>query len=415
VRLGEEAQDSKAPTERFIDRFSRYYTPAVLVVGLLVAIVPPLLWAASWPNWIYKGLAVLLIGCPCALVISTPAAIAAALAAGARQGLLMKGGAVLENLGKITAIALDKTGTLTEGRPVVTEIVPHGVPEAELLALAAAAQAGSEHPLARAVIARAEGLARPPLEEFASEPGRGIVARVGGRRVLVGTEALLARHGIAPALAAQAAALEAGGRTVMRVAALDPAPAFLGLIAASDAVKPAAAAAIRRLEAERVVPVLLTGDNRRAAAAVAAALGIARVEAEVLPQDKLRVIERLRGEGRRVAMVGDGVNDAPALAAADVGIAMGTGADVAMHTAGITLMRGDPLLIADALAISRATWRKIRQNLFWAFVYNVIGIPLAAAGLLSPMLAGAAMAFSSVSVVGNALLLRRWHPGRVAR
>lgn len=248
------------------------------------------------------------------------------------------------------------------------------------------------------------------LTDFQAQPGLGLTAQVDGRPVAIGNRRLMQSHGVALPLDAHAAALEAQGRTVMWIAALVPAPALLGIIAVADPVKPNAAEAIRRLRAAGVEPVLLTGDNVRTAQSVARALDIRDIHAEVLPADKAAHVERLQREGYRVAMVGDGVNDAPALAQADVGIAMGTGADVAMQAAGITLMRGEPLLIADAIGISRATWRKIRQNLFWAFIYNVVGIPLAGFGLLSPMLAGAAMAFSSVSVVSNALLLRRWRP-----
>ena len=294
---------------------------------------------------------------------------------------------------------------------ISTEVISNGMPESELLMLASAAQAGSEHPLARAVLARAGETPRERLEDFASHPGLGITARVGGRRVAIGNRPLMGQYGVRiDEHAAEAARLESEGRTVMWVAALDPEPIFLGLIAVADRIKPFAAEAIRRLEEVGVETILLTGDNERTAAAVAAQLGIRRMKAGVLPQEKAAEIERIRSEGHQVGMVGDGVNDAPALAAADVGIAMGTGADVAMQTAGITLMRGDPRLIVDAIAASRATYRKIRQNLFWAFIYNVIGLPAAAIGLLSPMIAGAAMALSSVSVVSNALLLRRWRP-----
>ncbi len=330
--------------------------------------------------------------------------------AAARAGILIRDAEALERAHRVDTVALDKTGTVTEGRPTVIEIVPNGLDEAALVALAAAAQTGSEHPLAGAVLARAEGTRLATLEDFQSHPGRGLTARVAGRRVAIGNRALLAEHRVPGPLEAEARRLEEHGRTVMWIAALEPEPALLGLIAVMDPIKPTAAEAVRRLHAAGMETVLLTGDNRRTAGAVAASLGIARVRAEVLPQDKAAEVALLQKEGRRVAMVGDGVNDAPALAQADVGIAMGTGADVAMQTAGITLMRGDPLLIADAIAISRATYRKIRQNLFWAFFYNAVGIPLAGMGLLNPMIAGAAMAFSSVSVVSNALLLRRWRP-----
>jgi Cu+-exporting ATPase len=346
----------------------------------------------------------------------------------------------------LDTVVLDKTGTLTEGRPVVTEILTAAASETELLTLAAAAQTGSEHPLARAILARAAGLALPSLTDFQSQAGLGLTATVGGRRLAIGNRTLMQRYAIAPAgdrlpprvgdgilmqqhaavltpdpaaaavdataatLDAVAAALEAQGRTVMFVATLDPGPALLGAIAVADPVRPGAAAAVRRLHAMGIATVLLTGDNQRTAAAVATALGINDLRAEVLPAGKAAEIARLQQDGHCVAMVGDGVNDAPALAQADLGIAMGGGADAAIQAAGITLMRADPMLIADAIAISRATRQKIRQNLVWAFAYNVLGVPLAGLGLLSPVIAGAAMAFSSVSVVSNALLLRRWRP-----
>jgi Cu+-exporting ATPase len=333
--------------------------------------------------------------------------------AAAKAGILIRDAEALERAHRIDTVVLDKTGTVTEGRPEVTEIIPTDSDEAGLLAVAAAAQTGSEHPLARAVLARAEGIKLPRTEDFQSLPGRGLTARVGGRRVAIGNRALMAARGVPTALEEEAQHLERQGRTVMWVAALEPEPAPLGLIAVMDRIKPLAAEAVRRLRARGIETVLLTGDNTRTAQAVATALGIDRLRAEVLPEDKAIEVERLQKEGHRVAMVGDGVNDAPALAQADVGIAMGGGADVAMQAAGITLMRGDPLLIPDAIAVSRATYRKIQQNLFWSFFYNVIGILLAGMGLLNPVIAGAAMAFSSVSVVSNALLLRRWRPAQV--
>ncbi|MGH7070435.1 MAG: HAD-IC family P-type ATPase, partial [Acetobacteraceae bacterium] len=313
-------------------------------------------------------------------------------------------------------VSLDKTGTVTEGKPAVTDIVPNGVSEAELLTLAAAPQKGSEHPLARAVLVKAEGIALPALAEFQSYAGMGLSALVNGRRIMIGNRRLMQEKGVrTDTMEAQAARLEAQGRTVMWVAALDTAAPLLGLIAVADPLKPTAAAAVRHLHAIGIDTVLLTGDNERTAAAVAAQLGIKRVLAGVLPAEKAAEVRRLQAEGRHVGMVGDGVNDAPALAAADIGIAMGTGADVAMQTAGITLMRGDPLLIGDAIAVSRATYNKIRQGLFWAFIYNAIGMPAAALGLLSPVIAGAVMALSSVSVVTNALFLRRWRPAAAGR
>ena len=299
----------------------------------------------------------------------------------------------------------------------MTDIVTHGVTtEQTLLEFAAAAQQGSEHPLARAVLARAVGLDLPALGDFQSYPGRGLTARVGAQEIAIGNRRLMRDKGVAiEATELEVARLEGYGKTVMWVAALGPSMRLLGIIAVADPVKPTAEAAVRRLHDEGIETVLLTGDNERTAAALAAQVGIERVLASVLPEGKAAEVQRLQSQGRHVAMVGDGINDAPALAAADTGIAMGTGADVALQTAGITLMRGDPLLIADAIAISRATYAKIRQGLFWAFIYNVLALPAAALGLLSPMLAGAAMALSSVSVVSNALLLRRWRPAAAKR
>ena len=405
IALVEGAQTRKAPVQRLVDRVAAVFVPVVLGCALLTFLGWWLI-GGSAEGGLVAAVAVLVIACPCSLGLATPTALMAGTGAAARAGILIRDAEALEVAHRVDTVVLDKTGTLTEGRPEVTEIVPRGVGTAELLALAAAAQQGSEHPIARAVLARAEGLALPKPEGFHARPGLGLTATVGGRRVVIGNRALLAAEGIAPALADEAAALEAEGRTVMWVAA----PEVVGLIAVMDQVKPGAAEAVQRLRQTGIATVLLTGDNARSAGAVAQTLGIDAVRAEVLPEGKAAEVARLQQAGHRVAMVGDGVNDAPALAQADLGIAMGTGADVAMAAAGITLMRGDPSLIAEALAVSRATWRKIRQNLFWAFFYNVIGIPLAALGLLNPMLAGGAMAFSSVTVVSNALLLRRWRP-----
>jgi Cu+-exporting ATPase len=407
IALVEGAQAKKAPVQHLVDRVAAVFVPVVLGCAV-VAFLGWYLLAGSFAGGLVAAVAVLVIACPCSLGLATPAALMVGTGAAARAGILIRDAEALERAHGVDTVVLDKTGTVTEGRPSVTEIVPLGIAEAELLALAAAAQGGSEHPLARAVLARAAGMALPALEAFQSQAGRGLTARVGGRRVAIGNRALMQAEGVALVLEDEAVRLEEAGRTVMFVAVLEPAPALLGLIAVMDTVKPTAAEAVRRLRAAGIETVLLTGDNARTAQSVARALGISRVLAEVLPEGKAAEVARLQAAGRRVAMVGDGVNDAPALAAADVGIAMGTGADVAKEAAGITLMRGDPLLVPDAIAISRATWRKIRQNLFWAFVYNVVGIPLAGLGLLSPMIAGGAMALSSVSVVSNALLLRRW-------
>ncbi len=407
IALVESAQARKALVQRLVDRVAALFVPVVLVVA-----------AASFLGWwlatgdfaagIIPAVSVMVIACPCALGLATPTALMVGTGAAARAGILIRDVEALERAQRIDTVVLDKTGTLTEGKPAVTDIIAHGMPEAELLALAAAAQSGSEHPLARAVLAAAKGSALQGVTEFRSLPGRGLIARVGERRIAIGHSRLMRdEHVDTDALAQPAAALEAQARTVMWVAALDPAPQLLGVIAVTDPIKPSAGEAIRRLHEIGIETVLLTGDNERVAAAVAAALGIRRVSANRLPDEKAAEIERLRAAGRHVAMVGDGVNDAPALAAADLGIAMGGGADLAIETAGITLMRGDPRLIGEAIAVSQATYRKIRQGLFWAFIYNVVGMPLAAAGLLSPMIAGAAMALSSMSVVANALWLRR--------
>ncbi|HET8995433.1 MAG TPA: heavy metal translocating P-type ATPase [Acetobacteraceae bacterium] len=452
IALVEGAQTRKAPVQRLVDRVAAVFVPIVLVCAL-VALVAWWVLAGSFSAGLIAAVSVLVIACPCSLGLATPTALMVGTGAAARAGILIRDAEALERAHRIDTVVLDKTGTLTEGHPAVTEMLPVAVAEAELLRIAASAQAGSEHPLARAVLARAQaaashlpgisqqvvdggpspvtmGNAGPGsdvgahgpssaatgctalgvLTDFQSHAGLGLSARVDGKRIAIGNRRLMDTHHVPLALDDRATELESQGRTVMWIASLDPQPALLGLIAVADPVKPHAAQAVRRLRGLGVEPILLTGDNTRTAQAVARSLGINDVRAEVLPGDKAAHVERLQREGHQVAMVGDGVNDAPALAQADVGIAMGTGADVAMQAAGITLMRGEPLLIADAIGISRATWRKIRQNLFWAFVYNVIGIPLAGLGLLSPMLAGAAMAFSSVSVVSNALLLRRWRP-----
>jgi Cu+-exporting ATPase len=360
---------------------------------------------------VLNAVAVLVIACPCALGLATPTAIMAGTGVAARHGILIQDALALELAHRITVVAFDKTGTLTEGRPRLLALVPNMGDESSLLADSAALQRGSEHPLGRAVLAAAQarGLAPGLATEVHAVPGQGMAAMVDGQSLRLGQGRWMAELGVdlAP-LQAQADALQAEGRTVSWLASLTPAPRLRGLLAFGDTVKPSAPAAVARLHAMQVATVLLSGDNRGSAEAVARQLGIDDVRAEVLPQHKADVVQQLRAGGRVVAMVGDGINDAPALAASDVGIAMSTGTDVAMQAAGITLMRGDPALVADAIDLSRRTTAKIRQNLFWAFAYNVVGLPLAAFGLLNPVIAGAAMAFSSVSVVGNALLLRRW-------
>ncbi|WP_410802366.1 heavy metal translocating P-type ATPase [Paraburkholderia sp. SIMBA_053] len=416
IRLVESAQAEKAPIQRLVDRVSEIFVPAILAIAALT-LIGWLLAGAGGETAILNAVAVLVIACPCALGLATPAAIMAGTGVAARHGVLIKDAEALETAHRVNVVAFDKTGTLTIGQPSVTAFEPVGsMGRDEALALAAAVQRQSDHPLARAVVKAHEAAAPGARVLTASAAravaGRGVEADVEGRALALGSARWLRELGIGlpPEAEARARELEAAGNTVSWLMQRDSQSGVaLALIAFGDTVKPTARAAIDRLRAMGVKSVLVTGDNRGSAASVAKALGIDEFHAEVLPDDKARVIRdlKMRSAGI-VAMAGDGINDAPALAAADIGIAMATGTDVAMHAAGITLMRGDPALVADAIDISRKTWRKIQQNLFWAFVYNLIGIPLAAFGLLNPMLAGAAMAFSSVSVVTNALLLRTW-------
>ncbi|WP_080419712.1 heavy metal translocating P-type ATPase [Burkholderia ubonensis] len=418
IRLVESAQAEKAPIQRLVDRVSAVFVPAILGIAALT-LIGWLIAGAGAETAILNAVAVLVIACPCALGLATPAAIMAGTGVAARHGVLIKDAQALELAQRATVIAFDKTGTLTEGKPSVTAFDAVGLPRDEALALAAAVQRHSDHPLARAVAAahhadvaaRGGATSAPVATDARAVAGRGVEARVAGRLLALGSTRWRDELDIAvpPALDARAAELERAGNTISWLMRADAPRAPLALIAFGDTVKPGARDAIAALAARGVASVLVTGDNRGSAAAVAASLGIGEVHAQVLPDDKARVIAELkRTHDGIVAMVGDGINDAPALAAADVGIAMATGTDVAMHTAGITLMRGDPSLVADAIDISKRTYRKIQQNLFWAFVYNLVGVPLAALGWLNPVIAGAAMAFSSVSVVTNALLLRRW-------
>ncbi|WP_081060621.1 heavy metal translocating P-type ATPase [Burkholderia territorii] len=420
IRLVESAQAEKAPIQRLVDRVSEVFVPAILGIAVLT-LVGWLIAGAGTETAILNAVAVLVIACPCALGLATPAAIMAGTGVAARHGVLIKDAQALELAQRATVIAFDKTGTLTEGKPSVTAFDAVGIAREQALALAAAVQRQSDHPLARAVVAAhdadvvARGVATASTEAVATDAravaGRGVEARVAGQLLALGSTRWRDELGIVvpPVLDARAAELERAGNTISWLMRADAPRAPLALIAFGDTVKPGARDAVAALTARGVASVLVTGDNRGSAAAVAATLGIGEVHAQVLPDDKARVVAELkRTHGGIVAMVGDGINDAPALAAADVGIAMATGTDVAMHTAGITLMRGDPALVADAIDISKRTYRKIQQNLFWAFVYNLIGVPLAALGWLNPVIAGAAMAFSSVSVVTNALLLRRW-------
>ena len=410
IRLVENAQAAKAPIQRLVDKVSAVFVPVVMGLALLTFIA---WWALGGDAEvaILNAVAVLVIACPCALGLATPTAIMAGTGVAARHGILIKDAEALERAHRINIVVFDKTGTLTDGRPHVAACVAaDGHDRNEVLTIAASLQAGSEHPLARAVLAETTALTVLPAQAQQALPGRGVVGEVESETWWLGNRRLLTENNVATAaLEAAAAEQEAAGRTVSWLARAHDRH-VVGVLAFGDAVKPGAAAGVARLKAHGIATVMLTGDNRGAAQQAATALGIDSVLAEVLPADKAAHVTQLKTAGKTVAMVGDGINDAPALAAADVGIAMSSGSDVAMHTAGITLMRGDPALVADAIDISKRTYAKIRQNLFWAFVYNVVGIPLAAAGLLNPVIAGAAMAFSSVSVVSNALLLRRWRP-----
>ena len=413
IRLVEDAQAAKAPIQKLVDKVSAVFVPVVLVIALVTLAA----WGFSTGNWeqaLLSAVAVLVIACPCALGLATPTAMMAGTGIAARHGILVKDAEALEIAHRVSCVAFDKTGTLTEGRPSLAALEPAVGAAEELLRLAAALQRSSEHPLARAVTneAAARRIDPPAALAVRALPGRGVQGELDGATLYLGSRRLMRELDIPLArLEAAAARHESEGRTVSWLAReANGERALLGLLAFGDTAKASARRAVERLHAQGVRTVMMTGDNRGSAHAVARALGIDEVLAEVLPQDKAEAVAGLKRAGGVVAMVGDGINDAPALAAADVGIAMSTGTDVAMHAAGVTLMRGDPLLVADALDISRRTYRKIRQNLFWAFIYNVVGIPLAALGFLNPVIAGAAMAFSSVSVVTNALLLRRWRP-----
>jgi len=416
VRMVGEAQRSRAPIQRLADVVSAYFVPAVLVVAAVTFVA----WLVLGPTprvayALANAVAVLIVACPCALGLATPMSIMVAVGRGATAGVLVKQAEALEVLERVDTLVVDKTGTLTEGRPrlVSVEVVP-GLEEREALALAAGVEQASEHPLAAAILegARARGLVPPGATEFHARPGKGVTGTVGGHAVALGNRALLAELGIdVGALGARAEALGADGQTVMLLA-VDGRAA--GLVGVADPVKPSTPGALRALREDGVRVVMLTGDSRTTAAAVARRLGIDEVHAEVLPQEKGEVVRRLQAAGRVVAMAGDGVNDAPALAAAQVGIAMGTGADVALEAAGVTLVRSDLQAIVRARRLSRATMRNIRENLFFAFVYNALGVPIAAGVLypvwgllLNPMIASAAMSLSSVSVIGNALRLRR--------
>ena len=413
VRLVETAQVAKAPVQRLADRVSAVFVPAVLMLAM-----------ATWVGWWLAGataetalvnaVSVLVIACPCALGLATPTAIMVGTGAAARHGILIRDAVTLEAARTVTVVAFDKTGTLTEGHPTLTGWHPAaGMTDRELLRLAAALQAGSSHPLALAVIerARAQHLDWPLMENLQTLPGLGVEGWLAGEHYRLGSERLCSESGADPTALAELAPRTAEHAAAGHALAwLLQGTRVLGLLAFGDALKPTAAAAVALLRQAGIRTVLLTGDHPEAAARIARQLGLDECHGSLLPADKLARLSALRQRGATVAMVGDGINDAPALAAADVGMAMGSGTDAAQQAAGITLMNSDPRLVAAALDLSRHTWRKLQQGLFWAFAYNVLGLPLAALGLLNPMMAGAAMAFSSVSVVANALRLRRWRP-----
>ena len=423
IRLMEQAAGGKAPISRLADRISAVFVPVVIAIAVLASV----LWAAAGGMGVRFclsiGIAVLVISCPCALGLATPVAITVATGKAAERGVLVKSAASLELMGRVDTVVLDKTGTVTEGKPRVTDVLcAAGMDESALLSAAASLEKPSEHPLAGAIVAEAETrrLTLHPASDFSAVAGGGVTASVAGVKLLAGNEAFMAQSGVAVSaeLHSAAAQLAEDGKTPLFVAGNG---ALLGVVAVADVVKHDSAAAVAALRSMGCEVVLLTGDNRRTADAIARQVGVSRVIAQVLPQDKARVVRELQADGGRVAMVGDGINDAPALVTADVGLAIGAGTDVAIESADIVLMKNSLMDVADAVSLSRATLRNIRQNLFWAFFYNSVGIPVAAGALypawgltLNPMLAAAAMSLSSVCVVGNALRLRSWKSGEAA-
>lgn len=411
IRLVENSQMAKAPIQRLVDKVSAFFVPIILLVSIMTVVF----WGLAngeWQQAIINGIAVLVIACPCALGLATPAAILVGTGLAAKNGVLIKDAEALETAHAITVVAFDKTGTLTEGKPRISFLKSFGLSDVEMLQLAGSLQTGSEHPLAKAVVSRmnSEKIESLPISGMKAIPGMGLEAIVANKRYLLGNEKLMQAHAISVNhLTDFTSSLAMNGSTYSFLA-LENQKSIIGILGFSDEIKKNAELTIKVLKQMNIKSVMLTGDNFASAEAVGRKLDIDEIKAGILPAGKNSEIHRLRNRGEIVAMIGDGINDAPALAAAHVGFAMSTGTDIAMHSAGITLMRGDPILIANAIEISRRTYSKIRQNLFWAFAYNIIGVPLAALGMLNPMIAGGAMAFSSVSVITNALLLKRWKP-----
>ncbi len=409
VRMVENAQSGKAPVQRLVDRVSAVFVPVVVGIAF-VAFAGWMTAGAGFEAAVINAVSVLVIACPCALGLATPTAIVAGTGAAARAGILIKDVAVLEQAYKVDTVAFDKTGTLTRGEPVLTDVVALTGDDTDVLGVAAAVQAGSEHPLARAVLASAgeRGVAYEPASGTRAHVGRGVEGKVDGVRVLIGNRAMMDEAAIDAVDAEEALSrLEAEGKTTVAVARDGT---VIGVMAIRDEVRSESEAAIDLLKRLGVGSLMLSGDTQRVAEAIGDEVGLDDVKAGLKPEGKVSILKALREDGRHTAMVGDGINDAPALAAADVGIAMGSGTDAAMETAGITLMRPDPRLVAGAVQIARATWLRIRWNLFWAFIFNIIGLPLAALGYLTPAVAGAAMAMSSITVVTSSLLLRGWRP-----
>ncbi|MBF2055383.1 MAG: copper-translocating P-type ATPase [Candidatus Sericytochromatia bacterium] len=411
IRMVASAQAAKAPVQRLVDQISAIFVPVVVALALLT-FGGWWLMGAGLESALIHAVAVLVIACPCALGLATPTAIMVGTGLGARAGILIKDAEALERAIKVDVVVFDKTGTLTQGQPALHMLTPLAeLDETALLAIMQALQKGSEHPLAKALLRHAAAqpdVASLQATQLKSFAGLGIGGEIAGQRYLLGNARLLAQHGLP---AAELPAVPAEAETLSWLARIeDQGLQLLAWVSFSDPLKPTAAAAVQALQTRGIQTVLLSGDRQMAVAQVSKQLGMDRFYAEVLPEDKAQTVKALQAEGLRVAMVGDGINDAPALVQADLGLAMSTGTDVAIAAAGMTLMRGEPLLVPDALDLARRTYAKIRQNLFWAFVYNTLGLPLAALGYLSPMLAGLAMAFSSVSVVSNALLLRHWRP-----